>query len=83
VRPDAYLVTVTADQTGGIDTHGSSLWAHSDAQVISFSECGDRQELMLVMPAYAWIRGRRGTFFLEPQLRKPWAARLVLHDGIH
>jgi hypothetical protein len=78
VRPDAYLVALTAEQTGGIDTHGASSWSHSDVQVISFSECGDRQELMLVMPAYAWIRGRLGTFFLEPTLRKPWVARLVL-----
>ncbi len=82
VRPDAYLLTLTADQTGGVDMHSASPWAHSDVQVISFSECGERQELMLVMPAYAWIRGTLGTFFLEPQLRKPWTARLVLSDGI-
>ncbi len=77
-RPDAYLVTVTAEQTGGIDAHGASPWSHSNVQVISFSECGERQEAMLVMPPYAWIRGRLGTFFLEPHRQKPWAARLAL-----
>jgi hypothetical protein len=77
-RPDAYLVTVKADQSGGIDTDKATTWLHADAQLISFSECGQRQEVMLVMPAYAWIRGRLGTFFLEPSRQKQWAARLVL-----
>jgi hypothetical protein len=80
-RPDAYLVTVTAAQTGGIDAYAASPWLHSDAQVVSFSECGEQQEVMLVMPAYAWIRGRLGTLFLEPRRQKPWAARLALSLG--
>jgi hypothetical protein len=79
--PDAYLVTFTAEQTGAIDTRGTSPWSHSEVQVISFSECRERQEVMLVMPAYAWIRGRLGTFFLEPRPPKPWLARLVLSPG--
>jgi hypothetical protein len=33
---------------------------------------------MLVMPPYTWVRGRIGTFFMEPVIQKPWAARLVL-----
>jgi hypothetical protein len=77
-RPDAYLVTATAVETGSIDAHSASPWSHSEVQVISFSECAERQEIMLVMSAYAWIRGKLGTFFLEPCLRKPWRARLVL-----
>jgi hypothetical protein len=80
-RPDAYLVTVTAAQTGGIDAHAASLWLHSDVQVVSFSESGEQQEVMLVMPAYTWIKGRLGTFFLEPRRQKPWTARLVLSLG--
>ena len=80
-RPDAYLVTLTAEQTGGLDTHNASPWSHSDGRLISFSECGERQEVMLVMPPYTWIRGRLGTFFLEPSRNKPWAARLMLSHG--
>ena len=80
-RPDAYLVTVTAEQTGGIETHGASPWLHSDVQMISFSEDGEQQEVMLVVPAYAWIKGRLGTFFLEPRRQKPWTARLALSLG--
>ncbi len=77
-RPDAYLVTLTEEQTGGVDAHSASPWSHADAQMISFSECGERQEVMLVMPPYTWIRAGLGTFFLEPQRGKPWQARLVL-----
>jgi len=45
---------------------------------ISFSECGADQEVMVVMPAYGWVRGVLGTFFLEPMAARPWEGRLVL-----
>ena len=81
-RPDAYLVTVTAGQSGGINTDPSAAWLHPHAHVISFSECRDQQEAMLVIPAFAWIRGGLGTFFLEPHAQKPWKARLVLSANV-
>ncbi len=81
-RPDAYLVTRTEEQTGGVDAQGASRWSHADAQLISFSESDERQEVMLVMPPYAWIRGGLGTFFLEPQRHKPWQAHLVLSPAV-
>jgi hypothetical protein len=77
-KPDSYLVAVTAEQSGGIDTHPSGIWLHSDAHLISFSEYADHQELLIVMPPFTWIRGRLGAFFLEPDAQKPWKARLVL-----
>ena len=81
-KPDAYLVTVSADQSGGINTDPSGAWFHPDAQLISFSECREHQEVMLVMPPFAWIRGGFGTFFLEPYGQKPWQARLVLSANV-
>ena len=81
-KPDAYFVTTTADQSGGINKDPSAAWLHPDAQLISFSECRDQQEVMLVMPAFAWIRGGLGTFFLEPDAQKPWKARLVLSANV-
>ena len=81
-KPDAYLVTVTADQSGGINKDPSAAWLHPDAQLISFSECHGQQELMLVMPAFGWIRGGLGTFFLEPDAQAPWKARLVLSANV-
>ncbi len=76
-RPDAYLVTVTAEQTGGINVDCANPWRHAEAHLISFSEYGAQQEVMLVMPAYTWLRGKLGTFFLEPSRQKPWIARLA------
>ena len=75
-RPDAYLVAVTSNETGGVDCHVA--WHHKDVHVVSFSECKDQQEVMLVMPAYTWIRGHVGTFFLEPDRVRPWRGGLIL-----
>lgn len=77
-RPDAYLVIVTDEQSGGIARERAGGWLHHDGHLISFSECNGRQEVMMIMPAYTWVRGRLGTFFLEPKAQEPWHARLVL-----
>ncbi|MFN7995358.1 MAG: hypothetical protein U0Q18_17245 [Bryobacteraceae bacterium] len=81
-RPDAYLVTITADQSGGIHRDQGCGWLHHDAHLISFSECSGQQEVMLVMPAYTWVRGRLGTFFVEPVAQNPRDARLILSATI-
>jgi hypothetical protein len=81
-KPDAYLVIVTAEQSGGINKNQQEAWLHSDAHLISFSEWRGEQEVMLVMPAFTWIRGRLGTFFLEPNARTPWRARLALSASV-
>jgi hypothetical protein len=81
-RPDAYLVTVTEEESGGIMRERAGGWLHHEGRLISFSECKERQEAMLVMPAYTWIRGRLGTFFLEPDAQKPWRARLILSAAV-
>ena len=74
--PDAYLVVVKSEQTGGVIKGGD--WLNRETTLISFSECGADQEVMVVMPAYGWVRGVLGTFFLEPLAARPWEARLVL-----
>lgn len=48
-KPDAYLVTVSSEQSGGINKDASVAWLHPEARLISFSECRDQQEVMLVM----------------------------------
>lgn len=75
-KPDAYLVVVNGQQTGGVVKSGD--WLDGQASLISFSEYGTDQEVMVVMPAYCWLRGVLGTFFLEPVTSRPWEARLVL-----
>jgi hypothetical protein len=77
-KPDRYLVILTSEQSGGINKGQVGGWLHHDAHLISFSECREQQEVMLLMPAFSWVRGRLGTFFMEPVAQRPWEARLVL-----
>jgi hypothetical protein len=74
-QPDAYLVVVTSELIGGV--LNDSDWLARGANVISFSECGRDQEVMVVMPAFGWIRGGHGTMFLEPTAARPWHAHWV------
>ena len=68
-KPDYYLIITTGEQTGGIVT-SADQWKAADVVLVSFSEWKDQQELMLLMPACSWIRGKLGTFFVEPSLNR-------------
>jgi len=76
-KPDAFLVVVRPE-LNGVLAIGSSDWRSTDTWLISFSEGGDRQEAMLLMPLYSWLRTELGQFVLEPGIRRSWTARLVL-----
>jgi hypothetical protein len=75
-RPDLYLFVVTATQTGLLDIRSS--WKADGVQVVALSEHADQQEAMLLMPAYSWVRGELGTFFVEPSTEQFWSAALRL-----
>lgn len=75
-RPERYLVAVTSDRVGVLDT--DAPWRSQDSQLISFSESKERQEALLLMPAYGWLRGRVGTFCVEPLSARSWACELIL-----
>ena len=75
-RPDRFLVVVHPPETGPIRVGAG--WKSDDVFLVAFSEWRDRQELMLLMPAYGWLRSDVGTFFLEPSPRRPWTARLQI-----
>jgi len=75
-RPDLYLFVVTAERTGHLDIRSS--WKADSVQVVSLSESGDQQEAMLLMPAYSWVRGELGTFYVEPSTKQFWSADLRL-----
>ena len=47
-------------------------------RLLSFSECTEQQEAMLLMPVQAWIRSSVGRFVLVSCEPRPWFARLVL-----
>ncbi len=77
VQPDYHLVVVKACEAGRLDITTPG-WRSDDTLLISFSECRDQQEAMLLMPASSWLRTDLGTFILEPFKAWPWSARLRL-----
>ena len=76
-RPDFYLFVVNAEQTGELDIRSES-WKAQLVQVVAVSGDDERQEAMLLMPAYSWIRGNLGTFYAEPSSTQFWSAELRL-----
>jgi hypothetical protein len=77
VQPEMYLFAVTTERIGYIDAH-SVCWKGDSVQVVSFSDNRRQQELLLLMPAYSWVRGELGTFFVEPSPAAPCSAHLRL-----
>jgi hypothetical protein len=77
--PDLYLVVARSGNIGMLDV-GSAAWRSSNSWVISFSEDGEQQEVMLLMAADSWIRTQLGMFVVEPEPCAPWVGRLRLHS---
>jgi hypothetical protein len=75
-KPDGFLVVVQSKLNGMLAV-GSADWRSADTWLISFSECGDQQQAMLLMPMYGWIQTGLGRFVLEPEVGRPWTARLL------
>lgn len=76
-RPDRFLVVLRPALTGKL-TIGNSGWRCQESWLVSFSECGDQQEAMVLLPANGWIESELGRFVLEPDAARPWNARLAL-----
>jgi hypothetical protein len=79
-QPDYFLVVVRAAEVGHLDV-GSSAWRSEGTLLISFSECCDQQEAMLLMPHDGWLRTDLGRFVLRPFISWPWSARLLLESA--
>lgn len=79
-RPDYFLVVVRPEQTGRLEV-GARGWKSDNTLLISFSECREQQEAMLLMPAYSWLKTALGLFVFEPCSAKPWTGQLRLAAG--
>jgi len=77
LQPDYFLVVVKSAELGHLDV-GSPAWRSEGTLLISFSECRDQQEAMLLMPLDSWLRTALGRFVLRPFISWPWSARLQL-----
>jgi hypothetical protein len=73
-RPDAYLFRIDAVESGWIDRNAA--WKCDAAQVISFSEAGEQQQVLIVLPPFGWIRGAREVFCAFPEPDRPSVASL-------
>jgi hypothetical protein len=78
-QPDYFLVVVRSSEVGHLDV-GSPSWRSEGTLLISFSECRDKQEAMLLMPADSRLRTDLGKFVLQPFVSWPWSARLQLES---
>ena len=79
-QPNYFLVVVRSSEVGHLDV-GSPSWRSEGTLLISFSECRDKQEAMLLMPAGSWLRTDLGKFVLKPFISWPWSARLQLESA--
>jgi len=79
-QPDYFLVVVRSSEVGHLDV-GSPSWRSEGTLLISFSECRDKQEAMLLMPAGSWLRTDLGKLVLKPFISWPWSARLQLESA--
>ena len=75
-KPDYYLVMIREAITGWIDCDCAS-WKAQDCFLVSLSESDLHQQALLLMPAFGWVRGSNGVHVLQPDVQKPWCARLV------
>jgi hypothetical protein len=62
--PDRYLVSLSSDSIGRMARH--LAWASPDVRVVSFSEGNEKQEVLLLAPAFGWIRGANRTVCVDP-----------------
>jgi hypothetical protein len=76
-EPDLFLVVPRQSEIGRLHI-GNSGWKSDSGLLISFSECRDQQECMLLLPAYGWIQSDVGTFTLQPMAARPWVGSLKL-----
>ncbi len=70
---DLYLVTVTDDLVGELQVES---WDPANTTLLSFSQWKSRQEAMLLMRPFAWLRGSNGSAVLVVNAGKcEWTVR--------
>jgi len=65
-----FVVTVSEELVG---TLGPSSWSEDSTRVISVSESGSRQQVMLLTKPFSYLHGTAGTAVFHPEhLASPW-----------
>jgi hypothetical protein len=61
--PDRYLVGLSTALLGRLSPDS---WDAATTQLLSFSQCTSEQEVLLLLPAFGWVRGSTGLAVLTP-----------------
>jgi len=71
-NPERILVTVSNELVGGLT---DTAWDSGQTEIVSFSEWKGRQEVMLLMAPFGWLRGPGGTavLLLNGQMTCNWS----------
>jgi hypothetical protein len=77
--PDRYLVRVSESEVGCITR--TNCWLCDAGEVISFSDGNGQQEILILLPAFGWLRSSNGLFHLVPDAARPCAARFQQYEG--
>ena len=72
-----FLLVVNSELNGHFAV-GTEGWKSPDTWLLSFSECGGSQELMLLMDAEGWIQSDLGRFVVRISELRPRSGRLML-----
>lgn len=67
--PELYLVALSSDDIGVIDRRHA--WMCERGSVLSFSDRNDKQQALVLLPAYGWIQSATGTRYLIPKSGRP------------
>jgi hypothetical protein len=74
---ERFLVVASSSLHGHFAV-GTDDWKSADTWVLSFSEGGGNQQLMMLMGAQSWISSDLGRFVLRQSEVRPLSARLML-----
>lgn len=67
--PELYLVSLSSDDIGAIDRR--QAWMCERGSALSFSDYNDKQQALVLLPAYGWIQSATGTRYLIPKSGRP------------
>ena len=79
VSPECFLFCVRSERIGWMNFKSHAVKS-ADTLLLSYSLEGSDQEALLLMTANSWIEGRNGRFFVHPDPRRPWRARLRISE---
>ncbi len=79
-EPDGFLVLLTNHLPGWIDLE--TEWKARTVTLLSCSQADRFQEALVIMPAFGWVRGDFGTFYLDPRVGAHHRAQFVRVPGV-